>query len=261
MTERDLIERQHNDGCYYLMQVGLFWHAYEEGAFALARITSYCVRRVRRRDNTFVHLLGFPANRLNHVEEILCQHDISLEVVNGETKLLYFKGGDGSFDETLVREPKKTPSQQQGQSVNPGMDMESGVKIDTMGKQLVNEVRDYDLLNATPIDALMFVTKLKRMLSSAALLTTLLLCSTPVLAQSGIDSLKSGGSLGGDTPPGGTGVERIVVDSSAQPHAKGSQLAYFTLDGRRIDAPRRGEAYIIRWREQGTWRTRKTVGR
>ena len=88
-----------------------------------------------------------------------------------------------------------------------------------------------------------------------------LLGSTQVVAQSGIDSLKSGGSLGGDTPSDGTGVERVVIDSSTQPHAKGSQLAYFTLDGRRIDAPRRGEAYIIRWREQGTWRTRKTVGR
>ena len=261
MTERELIDRQHNDGCYYLMQVGLFWHAYEEGAFALARITGYGVRRLKRRDNTIVHLLGFPDSSLKHVEEILCQHSISLDVVNGDTRLLCFCGGDGSFDETFVREHRKTPSQQQGQSVNPGMDMESGVKIDTMGKQLVNEVRDYDLLNATPIDALMFVTKLKRMLSSAALLTTLLLCATPVLAQSGIDSLKNGGSLGGDTPPGGTGVERVVIDSSAQPHAKGSQLAYFTLDGRRIDAPRRGEAYIIRWREQGTWRTRKTVGK
>ena len=101
----------------------------------------------------------------------------------------------------------------------------------------------------------------QRFVVAAVMSAALLLGSTPVLAQSGIDSLKSGGSLGGDTPPGGTGVERVVIDSSAQPHAKGSQLAYFTLDGRRIDAPRRGEAYIIRWREQGTWRTRKTVGR
>ena len=102
---------------------------------------------------------------------------------------------------------------------------------------------------------------LKRFAAVAMLFSALLLCSTSTMAQSGIDSLKSGGSLGGDTPPGGTGVERVVIDSSAQPHAKGSQPAYFTLDGRRIDAPRRGEVYIIRWREQGMWRTRKTVGK
>ena len=89
-----------------------------------------------------------------------------------------------------------------------------------------------------------------------AMLLALLFVSAPLMAQSGIDSLSNGGSLGGDTPPVGTGIARVETDGPAEPD---SQLEYYTLDGRCIKAPRRGEAYIVRWREQGAWRTKKVV--
>ncbi len=89
-----------------------------------------------------------------------------------------------------------------------------------------------------------------------AIVLVLFLCSTPSMAQSGIDSLGNGGSLGGDTPPVETGIERVETDEPVTPD---SLLEYYTLDGRCIEAPRRGEAYIVRWREQGAWRTKKVV--
>lgn len=89
-----------------------------------------------------------------------------------------------------------------------------------------------------------------------AMLLALLFCSAPLMAQSGIDSLGNGGSLGGDTPPVGTGIARVEAEGPAEPD---SRLEYYTLDGRCIKAPRRGEAYIVRWREQGAWRTKKVV--
>ena len=85
-----------------------------------------------------------------------------------------------------------------------------------------------------------------------AIVLVLFLCSTPSMAQSGIDSLGNGGSLGGDTPPVGTDIKRVDGDAPAD-----SQPEYYTLDGRRIPAPRRGELYIIRWREHGVWRESK----
>lgn len=96
----------------------------------------------------------------------------------------------------------------------------------------------------------------QRLVVAAAILAALLFGSVPMMAQSGIDSLSNGGSLGGDTPPVETGIARVETDEPVKPD---SQPAYFTLDGRCIRAPRRGEAYIVRWREQGAWRTKKIV--
>ena len=105
----------------------------------------------------------------------------------------------------------------------------------------------------------MFVLQIRYFASSVALLAALFLGSIPSMAQSGIDSLGNGGSLGGDPAPSGTGVEQVVIDSSANGSAKSSRPEYYSLSGQRIQAPRRGEVYIIRWREQGVWRKKKTA--
>ena len=99
---------------------------------------------------------------------------------------------------------------------------------------------------------------MKRFAAAAAIGLALFLCSTPSMAQSGIDSLGNGGSLGGDTPPVVTDIKRMDGATLAGIPAD-SQPEYYTLDGRRIPAPRRGELYIIRWREHGAWRESKQV--
>ena len=98
---------------------------------------------------------------------------------------------------------------------------------------------------------------LKHRVQEAALLAGFLFCSIPTMAQSGIDSLDNGGSLGGDPETVGTGVEHISVKTPATDRAP----EYYTLSGQRLQRPRRGDVYIIRWREQGRWRARKAVVR
>ena len=96
---------------------------------------------------------------------------------------------------------------------------------------------------------------LKHRVQEAALLAGFLFFSIPTMAQSGIDSLDNGGSLGDDPEAVGTGVEHISVNTPATDRTP----EYYTLAGQRLQMPRRGEVYIIRWREQGRWRTRKVV--
>ena len=96
---------------------------------------------------------------------------------------------------------------------------------------------------------------LKHRVQEATLLAGFLFGSITTMAQSGIDSLDNGGSLGGDPEAVGTGVEHISVKSPATDHAP----EYYTLSGQRVQMPRRGEVYIIKWREQGRWRARKVV--
>ena len=46
MTEQELIRKQEEGGneTLYLMKVGMFFHAYDAGAFALARLMHYRVK-------------------------------------------------------------------------------------------------------------------------------------------------------------------------------------------------------------------------
>ena len=111
----------------------------------------------------------------------------------------------------------------------------------------------------------------------AAVFAVLLLsCPVPLQAQTGIDSLGTGGSLGGDSGNGGSFADmerggdlgddpdasgtddvQAIAESSAKTLAADSPPEYYTLDGRRIRTPRRGEVYIVRWRERGVWRKGK----
>lgn len=51
MTEQELIRKQEEGGneTLYLMKVGMFFHAYDAGAFALARLMHYRVKRKARK--------------------------------------------------------------------------------------------------------------------------------------------------------------------------------------------------------------------
>ena len=68
MTEREILERQEQTGNqqFLLVLVGSFLHAYGNGAFALARVTGYRVRRKQRRWGE-VLTCGFPAIHFDRV--------------------------------------------------------------------------------------------------------------------------------------------------------------------------------------------------
>ena len=109
MTEIEILDRQEQTGNreFYLMLIGRFYHAYGCGAFALARVTGYHVRRIQRKQGE-VCVLGFPID---------------------------------SFDS--VRDKVTAPA--------------------ACG-WLENEVRNFDLSIATPVDAMIFVCSLKKRL-------------------------------------------------------------------------------------------------
>ena len=64
MTEQELIRKQEEGGneTLYLMKVGMFFHAYDAGAFALARLMHYRVKRKARKGGREVLVAGFPAD-------------------------------------------------------------------------------------------------------------------------------------------------------------------------------------------------------
>ena len=69
MTEQELIDRQRarNDGTFYLMKVGMFYHAYDAGAYALARTMGYRVKCKPRKGGDGVLVSGFPIASLEKV--------------------------------------------------------------------------------------------------------------------------------------------------------------------------------------------------
>ena len=105
MTEKEILQQQEANGqtAFYLMAVGMFYHAYGCGAFALARATSYRVlRKQRKRGDVLV--CGFPASQLDTV--LQCIREAGGEVEPAGEKTFLFRGLDGTPDETMVAEAK-----------------------------------------------------------------------------------------------------------------------------------------------------------
>lgn len=61
MTEKEILQQQESNGqtAFYLMAVGMFYHAYGCGAFALSRATGYRVLRKHRKHGDIL-TCGFP---------------------------------------------------------------------------------------------------------------------------------------------------------------------------------------------------------
>lgn len=89
----------------YLLQMGMFLHAYDRAAFVVARVTGYRIRRVHRSWGDLL-MLGFAAPQLDSVRERMVAAGIELRCDDEQRRLWSFVGGDDTFDEALVDEPR-----------------------------------------------------------------------------------------------------------------------------------------------------------
>ena len=88
---------------FYLIAVGMFYHAYGCGAFALARATGYRVLSKHRKGGDIL-TCGSPANQLDTVLQRLREAGGVVEQVGEKTFL--FRGLDGTPDKKLIAEQK-----------------------------------------------------------------------------------------------------------------------------------------------------------
>lgn len=159
MTEQEVLTRQESTGNteFFLILIGRFLHAYGNGAFALARVTGYQVRRQQRKVGE-VLVLGFPIDRLDSVRDKI--RDAGGDVESIDAKTWKFRGVDGTPDEQMISEPRQTEKPQDAvQSITDG---QPTIHVD--GSWIADAVRSFDLSTATPIDAMMFLNSLKQRL-------------------------------------------------------------------------------------------------
>lgn len=146
MTEQELIEKQQqsDNGATYLMKVGMFFHAYDAGAFALARATGYHVKRKPRKGGREVLVAGFPAESLNTVISKL--EVAGATVTRHNDNFVEVVGLDGTPDEEMV-------------DAGTVKDIADPPTSDTAWK---NRILNFDLGNSTPLAAMNLVAELQR---------------------------------------------------------------------------------------------------
>jgi len=149
IKEQELINKQEESGneVLCLMKIGFFFHAYNAGAYALARVMKYRVARKVRRSGLEMMTAGFPSEKLPSVLEsitaaggrILSQTDDCVE----------FTGVDYTPNGIIVVEKEKK------------MKVLAGSPQET---ELTKIIRSYDLLHSTPLDAVDFIVYLQTLI-------------------------------------------------------------------------------------------------
>lgn len=169
MTEREICDRQREEGnsMFYLIRVGLFYHAYDHGAYALSRLMGYSVVRKRRRWGE-VLVAGFPAQRLQAFKQTVLKHAGKLKELDENT--WSFHGVDGTPDPQMV----KSPSAAAGP--NAKMPLAESTKLESDGPAegyswLAEAVRNYNLSASTPLDAMLFLRQLQLELKNNLFIT------------------------------------------------------------------------------------------
>lgn len=108
MTEKEIIAKQAENGntLFYLQKSGLFFRAFDGGAFVLARVSGYSVVRHRRKEGD-VLIAGFPEASLPKVMEQFAANGIELTPQSDTGALFLFRGGDPTPDESMVTVAKE----------------------------------------------------------------------------------------------------------------------------------------------------------
>ena len=140
MTEKELIEQQEatENRTVYLMKVGLFFHAYNAGAYVLARVMRYHIKRKIRKSGTEILTAGFPVDSLNKV--VKCFEEVGGTVVRHSDRWIEVSGLDGSPEDALVDMAETAP---RGKS--------------DLSEHWKQEILTFDLVRATPLEAMNFL--------------------------------------------------------------------------------------------------------
>lgn len=109
MTEKQVLDLQQTNSRLYLLMVGQFYHAYNEAAFALSRITGYKILAKNRKMGK-IYQLGFGIRQIDSIRQLLATKGMELKMEDDRGQLLSFTGGDTSFDASLVSQPKPKPA-------------------------------------------------------------------------------------------------------------------------------------------------------
>ena len=151
MTEQELIKKQEEGGneTLYLMKVGMFFHAYEAGAFALARLMHYRVKRKARKGGREVLVAGFPADSLPTVAERIAA--AGGKVLAKTDTWVEFAGLDATQDDTLIDDTKTAAAT-----------CESRIRTERRTEEWKRRILDYDLSESTPLQALNFLAAVQR---------------------------------------------------------------------------------------------------
>ena len=139
IKEQELIKKQEESGneVLCLMKIGYFFHAYNAGAYALARVMKYRVRKKVRRSGLEMITAGFPADNLESV--IVCIKAAGGQILSQTDDWVEFTGIDCTSEGIVVMEPEKK------------------VKLEPQDANVIEAIRSFDLLHSTPLDAVNFV--------------------------------------------------------------------------------------------------------
>ena len=154
MTEKEILQLQdeNQQTAFYLIAVGMFYHAYGCGAYALARATGYRVLRKHRKHGD-VLVCGFPANQLDMVLQRL--REAGGEVEQTGEKTFLFRGLDGTPDDKLIAEQKPQIA------ISPSKEV---LQPEASFSWLANELLSFNLSLSTPMDAMNLIARLQKRL-------------------------------------------------------------------------------------------------
>lgn len=150
MKEKDIIDLQKKNGDkeFYLLKVGMFYHAYDCGAFALSRATRYKIKKKIRKNGDEVLVCGFPLSSIEKVKE--CVKDIggAISSVNDNQDIYLIKDIDGSPDLSMVDVSSIKAKKEQNQ-------------ISKYKEDIIHEILCFDINNSTPVSAWLFLMKIQ----------------------------------------------------------------------------------------------------
>ena len=154
MTEKEILQQQdaNQQTACYLIAVGMFYHAYGCGAFALSRATGYRVLRKHRKHSDIL-TCGFPVNQLEMVLQRIREADGEVEQTGEKTFL--FRGLDGTPDERLIEEQKPQIA------ISPSKEV---LQPEASFSWLANELLSFNLSLSTPMDAMNLIARLQKRL-------------------------------------------------------------------------------------------------
>ena len=153
LKEQELVQKQEESGneVLCLMKAGYFFHSYNAGACALARVMNYRVTRKVRRSGLEILTAGFPADNLPSVMK--CITAAGGRILSQTDDWVEFTGIDCTAEGIEVVEQEK---RLKAPKVLAGSPQET---------ELAKMIRSYDLLHSAPLDAMIFIAKLQALVS------------------------------------------------------------------------------------------------
>jgi len=167
-VKEKIAQELNNENSIYLLKEGIFWRAYNQSAMRFVNNLKplKIIRKYIKKVKQDIFYCGFPESSLADIRERAVEKGFQITETGDKKIVISGVSAEEDYKNWMENQKQAPPNLPKGEAVIG----EFLKKENSTGSNIIQQIQQYPLENATPLETMMFVQKLKQSIKDGIIL-------------------------------------------------------------------------------------------